>query len=69
MAWSRSVFSSMVTTVAWDDGNLLVTWARNGRTSVYSGVPEDVADRLSKAPSVGSMIHSDIIPYYSHSYA
>jgi hypothetical protein len=67
--WSKSVFSSMVSEIGYDTDTqeLLVTW-NNGRTSAYSGVPEGVAEQLSKAPSVGQMINSDIKGAYSHRY-
>lgn len=72
-AWSRDVFSSMVSSVGWegDDalaGTLTVKWAKGGKTSAYFGVPEDVAIQLSKAPSVGNMINSDVKGQYAHSY-
>ncbi len=72
-AWTRDVFSSMVTSVGWegDDplaGTLTVKWAKGGKTSAYSSVPEDIAERLAKAPSVGNMINSDIKGQYAHRY-
>jgi hypothetical protein len=69
MSWSKNVFSSMVSTVAWEDnGDLIITWAKGGRRSVYSGVPEDVAEQLAHAPSVGQMINSDVKNVYPHRY-
>ena len=70
MSWSKSVFSSNVSEVAYDSDNseLLITWVKGGRTSAYEGVPEGLADQLSKAPSVGGMLNSDIKPYYRHRY-
>jgi hypothetical protein len=69
MSWSQQVFSSSVTEVGYDDETeeLLVTW-KNGRTSAYKGVSEEKAQELANAPSVGSMIHSEIKPSYSHRY-
>lgn len=69
MSWTRNVFSSMVNEVGWDSetSDLLITW-NNGRKSAYAGVPEDVANDLANAPSVGGMINSQIKPYYSHRY-
>lgn len=60
----------MVANVAYEaEGQrLIVTWAKGSRRSVYEGVPEDVATSLADAPSVGSMIKTDIIPYYQHHY-
>jgi len=70
MSWSRSVFSSNVSEVAYDSEaqELIITWARSGKRSAYSGVPEGLADQVSKAPSVGQMVNSDIKPNYSHRY-
>ena len=69
-AWSRPVSSSMVSEVAYDvdSQELIVTWAKGGKRSAYAGVPEGLADELSRAPSVGSMINSDIKPFYPHRY-
>jgi hypothetical protein len=69
MSWSKSVYSSMVSEVGYDDETqeLLVTWV-NGRRSIYAGVPEGLADQLSRAPSVGSMINSDIKGSFPHRY-
>lgn len=72
-SWQRDVFSSMVSSIGWEgddalSGTLTVKWAKGGKTSAYFGVPEDVAIQLSKSPSVGSMINSDIKGQYGHSY-
>ena len=69
MPWTQSVFSSNVREVGYDEDShdLLITW-NNGRTSAYSGVPEDVALRLTKAASVGQMINSEIKNVYPHRY-
>ena len=69
MPWSQHVFSSMVSTVAYDEGTkeLMVTWAK-GKRSIYSGVPEELAVQLANAPSVGQMINTEIKPYYAHRY-
>lgn len=68
--WSKSVFSSMVSEIGYDDEKqeLIVTWAKSGRRSIYSGVDEETATQLANAPSVGQMINSDIKPNYSHRY-
>jgi KTSC domain len=70
MSWSQSVFSSVVSEVGYDSdtGELLVTWSKSGKVSAYQGVPEDVAQRLANAPSVGQMINDEIKPYFLHSY-
>lgn len=72
-SWSKPVFSSMVAEIGWEGqdpaaGTLTVQWAKGGKTSAYYGVPEDVAIQLSKAPSVGNMINSEIKGQYQHSY-
>lgn len=68
--WSKDVYSSNVQTVAYDadTSDLYVTWAK-GRTSVYSGVPAELADQVANAASVGSMLNAEIKPYYPHRYA
>jgi len=60
----------MVESVGYDaeTGELIVTWLKSGRKSAYSGVPEDVADELSRAPSVGRMLNDEIKPNYPHRY-
>lgn len=70
MSWSQSVFSSVVSEVGFDSdtGELLITWSKSGKVSAYQGVPEDVALRVANAPSVGTMLNSEIKPYYGHSY-
>jgi hypothetical protein len=70
MSWSRSVFSKMVQEIAYDDDaqEMIVTW-NSGRTSIYSGVPEDVALSVANAPSVGQAMNQEIKPNYNHRYA
>ena len=65
--WMKSVFSSMVSEVGWDPETeeLLVTFAKSGKTAAYKGFDEGVAEDLSKAPSVGSMFLSEIKPFAS----
>lgn len=69
MSWSKAVFSSMVSEVAWSDEGekpeLLVTFSRGGR-GIYEGVPEDEAIALSKAASVGQYLNSTIKPFYRY---
>jgi hypothetical protein len=69
MSWEKSVFSSNVQSIGYDDQtqDLIVTW-KNGKRSAYAGVPEELADELSRAPSVGTMLNSDIKPNYEHRY-
>ncbi len=70
MAWSVPVFSEMVSDVGYDDatGELLVTWKKSGKTSAYSGVSEEFALQLSKAPSVGGVINSEVRYKWPHRY-
>ena len=70
MSWSRPVYSSMVSEVGYDTDaqELLITWAKGGKISAYSGVPEDVAEACSRAPSVGQFVNSEIKPYFQHRY-
>lgn len=69
MSWEKSVYSSNVESVGYDSEakELIVTW-KKGKRSIYAGVPEELAEQLSNAPSVGSMINAEIKPYYSHRY-
>jgi len=68
-SWSQNVFSSHVSVVGYDGetGDLLITW-KNGRRSAYAGVPENVAVQLANAPSVGTMLDSEIKNVYPHRY-
>ena len=70
VSWSRSVYSSNVSEVGYDSDTeeLLITWLKSGRVSAYAGVPEDVAEACSRAPSVGSFVNSEIKPFYQHRY-
>ena len=68
--WTKSVYSSNVQEVGYDPDTkeLYITWTR-GKQSIYSGVPEELAVDLSNAPSVGSMLNSEVKPFYAHRYA
>ncbi len=70
MSWSKSVFSSNVSEVGWDDDlqAIIVRWIRSGRVSAYLGADEALALELSNAPSVGGMLNNQIKPYYEHRY-
>ncbi len=70
MSWSQAVYSSSVSEIGYDSdtGELLVTWAKSGKTSAYQGVPEARALAGANAPSVGQWVNAEIKPYYSHSY-
>lgn len=67
MAWSRDVFSTMIQSVGHNEDEespeMTIVFVKGG-TYVYDGVPEDVADQLSRAPSVGQMFLSDIKGQY-----
>ena len=69
MSWSRDVFSSNVSTVGYDPEtkDLTITWTK-GKRSIYSNVPEELAEQLANAPSVGSMLNSEVKPYFQHRY-
>lgn len=68
--WWKDVFSSNAQQIGYDDEkqDLLVKWAKGGKTSAYAGVPESLALQVANAPSVGGMLKSDIKPFYSHRY-
>lgn len=67
--WEKYVYSSNVSVVGYDDESkeLFITWTK-GKRSIYSGVPAELAEQLANAGSVGSMMRTDIIPYYPHRY-
>jgi len=64
------VWSSHVTAIGHDpDTNELhVTWDTN-RTSVYSGVPADLADQVTKSWSVGEALRTMVKGQFEHRYA
>jgi hypothetical protein len=68
MSWTRSVFSSSVSQVGYDEetGEMLVTW-KSGKVSAYK-VDEATADEASRAASVGSYINDEIKPNAAHRY-
>jgi hypothetical protein len=67
MGWSQSVLSSNVSEVGYDDeaGELIVTFS-NGSVYAYADVDEGTAIALSKAPSVGQMLNSEIKGQYAY---
>jgi hypothetical protein len=69
-SWTKDVFSSRVSQVGWDEDTqeIIVRWAKGGKTSAYSGADEETALRLANAASVGQMINQEIIPECSHRY-
>ena len=69
MTWEKSVYSTMAQSIGYDaeKEEMVVTW-RNGRVSIYSGVPEGLALEASTAASVGQFLNSEVKPIYSHRY-
>ena len=69
-SWSKDVYSSNVSLVGYDTETkeLAITWTK-GKRSIYSDVPEELAEQLVNAPSVGTMLNGEIKPYYKHRYA
>lgn len=67
--WEQNVYSSNVSSIGYDDEakELYVTWS-NGKRSVYSGVPEELAKDVANAPSVGSILNTEVKPFYAHRY-
>lgn len=70
--WTKQVFSTMVSEVSWEGedaaaGTMTVQFAK-GKKAAYFGVPEHVADQLSKAPSVGQMMNQEIKGQYEFRY-
>lgn len=66
----RSVYSDAVDEIGYDDETkeLHVVWKRNGRRSVYSGVPPEVAEETMNAPSVGQALRNSVQNTYAHGY-
>lgn len=69
MTWEQNVYSSNVSRVGYDaeKQELYITWVR-GKRSIYWPVPEELALQLANAPSVGTMLNSEIKPNYEHRY-
>ncbi len=67
----RQPYSDTVAEIGYDSerSELLVRWSRGGKVSVYSGVDWEQFEQVSKSPSVGSAIASDIKPSHPHRYA
>lgn len=65
----HSVYSSHVDRVGYDvkERELFVQWD-SGKTSVYSGVPPDVAQEAQASWSVGTYLRSRVKPHYPHRY-
>jgi hypothetical protein len=67
---TKSVYSSHVDTVSHNDetNELTVRWD-TGKTSVYSGVPANLAKEVMDAWSVGTALHTQIKGKYDHHYS
>lgn len=66
---SQHVYSSTVDHVRHDaDTNELHVRWRDGKTSVYAGVPAALAHQVANAPSVGKALHSMVKPHFQHRY-
>jgi hypothetical protein len=67
---SQHVFSSHVDHVSHDPAtnDLTVRW-KDGKTSVYAGVPAGLARTVANAPSVGQALHTMVKNRYDHRYA
>lgn len=65
----KPVYSSNVLAIGHDPDTqeLHVDWT-GGRTSVYSGVPSDIAEQVSKSWSVGTAIREQIKDNFPHRY-
>ena len=65
----RPVYSDSVSHIGHDPetGELHVVW-QNGRTSIYSGVPEQTAETVINAPSVGQALNEHIKNSFGHRY-
>lgn len=63
--WMKPVLSSMISEVGWDPETeeLLVVFAKKGKTAAYKGFDEGTADTLRRAASVGSMFLTEIKPF------
>lgn len=64
MSWSKSVFSTNVAEVAWDDSSGLTVTFQNGRSYSYPEVPEATALEMANAPSVGQFLNTEIKGHY-----
>ena len=67
MSWEKSVFSSNVATVGYDDEiqEMVVTF-KNGRVYAYEGVDEGTALNVANAPSVGAALNQQVKGQYQH---
>ena len=67
MPQMKSVFSSHISQVGYEDGQLHVIY-KNGKSGYYEGVPEDVAANILNAPSIGSALHQSVRGQFDWKY-
>jgi hypothetical protein len=67
VTWSKDVFSSMASTISYNEETqeLIITY-NSGKSYAYAGVTEDVAVGVSNAASVGEFINSEIKGRYQY---
>lgn len=65
----KSVYSTSIDQIGYDPEarELHVKWAK-GKSSVYNGVPADVAQSVMNAWSVGEALHQMVKKSYPHRY-
>jgi hypothetical protein len=65
----KSVFSSHINKIRYDAKlqQLHVIWD-TGKESVYSGVPQNVAEDVMNSASIGARLHTDIKGKFAHRY-
>lgn len=65
----KTVFSKVVQSIGYDaeKAAMYVKW-RNGKISVYTGVPPDIAESVMSSPSIGQAVAAQIKGKYSHGY-
>ncbi len=66
----RPVASSYISEAGYDaqSETYLVKWSGTGKISAYSGVPQQVADSVSRSSSIGRAVRSILQPGYKHQY-
>lgn len=66
---TKSVYSSHVNIVSYDDETqeLSVKWD-TGKTSIYAGVPPEIANQVMNSWSVGTALHQVVKGKYEHRY-
>jgi hypothetical protein len=65
----RSVYSSHVSEIGYDpDLKALHVVYKSGKRAVYRDVPEDVADSVLTAPSIGEALRESVRGVFSFGY-